>query len=95
MRSYDQRQPRFGPPARATTSFAVGQRVRIVGAPDSYGYNGCTGTVVAIDGSHIHVQVDDPPGDMRCTTFYREELVCEVAAAPAEDGAAESAPSEV
>lgn len=57
------------------TRFMVGQRVCIVGAPESYGYNGRTGTIVAIDGFQVSVDVDDPPDDMNCTTFYYEELL--------------------
>jgi hypothetical protein len=74
MHHYDQRWPRWRAPSPVEARFAVGERVCIVGAPESYGYNGCVGTIVAIDGVQIHVQVDDPPGDMTCTTFYREEL---------------------
>lgn len=58
--------------------FEVGERVRIVNAPASYGYNGRTGIVVGIDGTNISVMVDEHPDDMRCTTFYAEELEREV-----------------
>ncbi|HWQ14847.1 MAG TPA: hypothetical protein VNL77_18755 [Roseiflexaceae bacterium] len=84
MGHYDQRRPRSRPPSRDLTQFTVGERVAIVGAPASYGYNGRVGTIIAIDGIQIRVQVDDPPGDMTCSTFYQEELV-RVREAPAED----------
>jgi hypothetical protein len=59
--------------------FVVGERVRIVHAPASYGYNGRAGIVVGIDAAQISVMVDQHPADMRCTTFYAEELEREVA----------------
>ncbi|MFO7168387.1 MAG: hypothetical protein DIU80_010215 [Chloroflexota bacterium] len=74
MRHYDQRRKRYGPAAQAQTVFRVGDQVSIVRAPLSYVYNGRAGVVVAVDGQHIHVQVEDPPGDMACTVFYAEEL---------------------
>jgi hypothetical protein len=59
---------------RAAATFVVGERVRIVNAPASYGYNGRAGIVVAIAGPQISVMADEHPIDIRCTTFYAEEL---------------------
>ena len=61
-------------------AFEVGERVRIVNAPASYGDNGRAGVVEAIDGSQISVRVDEHPADFRCDTFYAEELEREIAA---------------
>lgn len=55
-------------------AFVVGERVRIVRAPASYGYNGRIGIVVAVSGTEISVEVDEHPADTHCTTFYTEEL---------------------
>jgi hypothetical protein len=74
MRHADQRRPHVGTAPNLPPLFAPGDRVLVVGAPASYGYNGRTGTVVTVDGPQIHVRVDQPPGDMSCTTFYPEEL---------------------
>lgn len=74
MRHTDQRRPHVGTAPDALPPFVVGDRVLVVGAPASYGYNGRTGTVVTVDGPQIYVEVDQPPGDMSCTTFYPEEL---------------------
>jgi hypothetical protein len=73
-------QPRAGsrPAAQAGATFVVGERVRIVNAPTSYGYNGRAGLVEAIDGSQISVLVDEHPADFRCSVFYAEELEREV-----------------
>jgi hypothetical protein len=60
-------------------AFVVGERVRIVNAPGSYGYNGRTGIVVGVDGTQINLMVDEHPDDMYCTAFYAEELEREVA----------------
>ena len=72
----DHYKRRFGiPPARrVAVVFAVGERVRIVNAPTAYGYNGRAGIIVDISGDHISVAVDEHPADIRCTTFYPEEL---------------------
>ena len=56
----------------------VGDRVRIVNAPASYGYNGRTGVIEVIDGAQISVRVDEHPADFHCSTFYAEELEREV-----------------
>ena len=58
----------------SSDAFVVGERVRIVRAPASYGYNGRIGIVVAVSGTEISVEVDEHPADTRCTTFYAEEL---------------------
>jgi hypothetical protein len=73
-------QPRAGgrPAAQGNVAFVVGERVRIVKAPASYGYNGRAGLVEAIDGSQISVLVDEHPADFRCSVFYAEELEREV-----------------
>jgi len=55
-------------------AFVVGERVRIVRAPASYGYNDRVGIVVAVSGTEISVEVDEHPAETRCTTFYAEEL---------------------
>ncbi len=60
-------------------AFEVGERVRLVNAPASYGYNGRVGVIEAIDGSQISVRVDEHPADFRCSIFYVEELEREVA----------------
>jgi hypothetical protein len=59
-------------------ALAVGERVRIVNAPASYGYNGRVGVIEAIDGSQICVRVDEHPADFRCSIFYVEELEREI-----------------
>jgi hypothetical protein len=74
-----QRRPRIWQETRKAAAFAIGERVRIVHAPASYGYNGRAGIVVGIEGVQISVMVDDHPIDMRCTTYYAEELEREVA----------------
>lgn len=74
MSEYYQRRFGFSQASQATTRFVVGQRVRIMHAPESYGYNGRAGVIVAISGKQISVLVDEQPADMRCTTFYAEEL---------------------
>jgi ribosomal protein L21E len=79
MSNSHQRRPGIRPATRVAAAFAVGERVRIVNAPVSYGYNGRAGIVVAIAGGQISVLVDEPPSDMRCTTFYTEELEREAA----------------
>ena len=79
MNNYHQRRPRIWQETRMAAAFVVGERVRIVHAPASYGYNGRAGIVVGIDGAQISVIVDEHPADMRCTAFYAEELEREVA----------------
>jgi hypothetical protein len=79
MRNYHQRRAGSLQPTRLV-AFEVGERVRIVNAPASYGYNGRAGVVEAIDGSQISVRVDEHPADFRCGIFYAEELEREVAA---------------
>ncbi|MBK9945430.1 MAG: hypothetical protein IPP13_27900 [Kouleothrix sp.] len=74
MSDHHQRRAGGQQPARRAAAFAVGERVRITGAPGSYGYNGRAGVVAAIDGAQISVQVDQHPADFHCTTFYAEEL---------------------
>ena len=74
MSNYYQRRPALRPARPAAPTFAIGERVRIVQAPESYGYNGRTGSIVGLDGAQIIVLVDEHPVDMRCTTFYAEEL---------------------
>ena len=75
--NHQQRASSMQPIRRAT--FEVGERVRIVNAPASYGYNGRAGVVAAIDGSQISVRVDKHPDDFHCDIFYAEELEREVA----------------
>ena len=72
-----QRHPGLRPANQAAHTFAIGERVRVVHAPESYGYNGRAGTVMGIDGTQITVDVDEHPADMCCTTFYPEELASE------------------
>lgn len=79
MSNYHQRRPGIRPATRVAAAFVVGERVRIVNAPASYGYNGRAGTVVAIFGAQISVMADEHPADTRCTTFYAEELEREAA----------------
>jgi hypothetical protein len=79
MNKYHQRQSGIWPATRRAAAFAVGERVRIVHAPTSYGHNGRTGIVVTIADTQISVVVDEPPADYRCTTFYTEELEREAA----------------
>ncbi len=74
MNNYHQRRARIHPPKRLVAALVVGERVRIVNAPTSYGYNGRAGVVEAIDGSQISVRVDEHPADLHCTVFYIEEL---------------------
>ena len=74
MSKYHQRRYGIRPATRRAVAFAVGDRVRIVHAPTSYGYNGRAGIVVAIADTQISVMVDEHPADYRCTTFYAEEL---------------------
>jgi hypothetical protein len=73
-----QRRPGIWPATPVAHAFVVGERVRIVHAPTSYGYNGRAGTIMGIDGAQINVIVDEHPADMCCTTFYPEELEYEV-----------------
>jgi ribosomal protein L21E len=77
--NYYQWRARIRPALRAAATFVVGERVRIVNAPLSYGYNGRVGIVVGVDGAQINVLVDEHPTDMRCTMFYAEELEPEAA----------------
>jgi len=79
VNNYHQRRPGIRQETPMAAAFMVGERVRIVNAPASYGYNGRAGTVVAIGGAQISVMVDEHPADMRCTAFYAEELEREVA----------------
>jgi hypothetical protein len=79
MSNNQQRRPDIRPATPVATAFVVGERVRIVHAPASYGYNGRAGIVVEIDGPQISVMVDEHPTDMHCTTFYTEELEREAA----------------
>jgi hypothetical protein len=79
MSNIRQRRPGLSGASRVAAAFMVGERVRIVRAPASYGYNGRTGSVTAVDGVQISVMVDEHPTDLRCTTFYPEELEREVA----------------
>jgi ribosomal protein L21E len=74
MIDYHHRQSGIWPTTGVARAFAVGERVRIVHAPTSYGYNGRVGIIVGIDDAQISVAVDEPPADLRCTTFYAEEL---------------------
>lgn len=74
MSNYHQRRAGSQPPTRLAAPFTVGERVRIVKAPASYGYNGRAGVVEAIDGAQISVRVDEAPADFQCSTFYVEEL---------------------
>jgi ribosomal protein L21E len=78
MNNHHQRRSGIPPAPRVATIFMVGERVRIVNAPTAYGYNGRAGIVVDISGDHISVAVDEHPVDIRCTTFYPEELEREV-----------------
>lgn len=68
------------PPARQSAAFEVGERVRIIAAPASYGYNGRAGVVESIDGAQVSVRIDEHPANVRCSTFYTEELEHESAA---------------
>jgi ribosomal protein L21E len=79
MSNPHQRRSGIWPANQVAITFAVGERVRIVHAPTSYGYNGRAGIVTGIDGAQINVIVDEHPVDMSCTTFYAEELEREVA----------------
>ena len=79
MNNSYQRRAGIQPPKRMVAALAVGERVRIVNAPASYGYNGRAGVVEAIDGSQISVRVDEHPADFRCSIFYVEELERELA----------------
>ena len=79
MNNYHQRRAGIQPPKRMVAALVVGERVRIVNAPESYGYNGRAGVVEAIDGSQISVRVDEHPADFRCSIFYVEELERELA----------------
>ena len=74
MNNSHQRRSGIPPAPRVVATFVVGERVRIVNAPSAYGYNGRAGIVVDISGDHIIVAVDEQPADIRCTTFYPEEL---------------------
>ena len=74
MNNTPQRRSAFRRANLVAPTFAVGERVRIVNAPSSYGYNGRVGLVIGIEGTQINVIVDEHPSDMRCTTFYAEEL---------------------
>ena len=78
MNNSYQRRPRIWQETRKAAAFVIGERVRIVHAPASYGYNGRAGIVVGIDGTNISVMVDEHPDDLRCTAFYAEELGHEV-----------------
>jgi ribosomal protein L21E len=78
MSNYHQRRAGILPLKQMVAALVVGERVRIVNAPASYGYNGRTGVVEAIDGSQISVRVDEHPADFRCSIFYIEELEREV-----------------
>ena len=69
-----QRHAGIQPSKHLAAALVVGERVRIVNAPASYGYNGRVGVIEAIDGSQISVRVDEPPADFRCSIFYIEEL---------------------
>jgi ribosomal protein L21E len=79
VNNYHQRRPGIRQETRMAVAFVVGERVRIVNAPSSYGYNGRAGIVVGVEGAQISVMVDEHPADMRCTAFYGEELEHEVA----------------
>ena len=74
MNNYRQRRAGIWPAQRMDAALAIGERVRIVNAPASYGYNGRAGVVEAIDGSQISVRVDEHPADFHCSVFYVEEL---------------------
>lgn len=74
MSNYHPQRAGSQQPTRRVVTFEVGERVRIVNAPSSYGYNGRSGVVEAIDGSQISVQADEHPADFRCSIFYAEEL---------------------
>ena len=63
MRNYHQRRAGILPPKRIAAALAVGERVQIVNAPASYGYNGRAGVVEAVDGSQISVRVDKHPAE--------------------------------
>lgn len=78
MSNYHQRRAGGRQLPRLVAAFEVGERVRIVNAPASYGYNGRAGVVESIDGSQISVLVDEHPADFHCSTFYVEELEREV-----------------
>ena len=72
MNNYHQPRAGIHPQKRMVASFVVGERVRIVNAPTSYGYK--AGVVEAIDGSQISVRLDEHPADLRCNVFSIEEL---------------------
>ena len=74
MNNYHRQRVGGQPPSRLATIFEIGERVRIVNAPASYGYNGRAGVVEAVDGSQISVRVDEHPADFHCSVFYAEEL---------------------
>ena len=74
MNNLHQRRAGIRPPQRMVAALVVGERVRIVNAPTSYGYNGRAGVVESIDGSQISVRVGEHPADFRCNIFYIEEL---------------------
>ena len=78
MSNYHRQRVGSPQPGRRGAVFEVGERVRIVNAPASYGYNGRAGVVEAIDGAQISVQVDEHPADFHCSVFYAEELEREV-----------------
>jgi hypothetical protein len=78
MNNYYRRRAGTQPAKRAEPILAVGDRVLIVNAPTSYGYNGRSGVVEAIDGSQVSVRVDEHPDNIHCSTFYVEELEREV-----------------
>ena len=79
MSNYHQRRHGIPPATRVRAAFVVGERVRIVNAPASYGYNGRAGIVVGTSGAKVSLLVDRHPANIRCTTFYAEELEREVA----------------
>ena len=78
MSNFHQRRSGIPGATRVAAAFVVGERVRIVNAPDSYGYNGRGGIVVAVAGPQISVMADEHPTGIRCTTFYAEELEREI-----------------
>ena len=79
MSNYHQRRAGIQPSKQMAAALLVGERVRIVSAPASYGYNGRVGIITAVDGEQISVTVDERPADIQCSTFYAEELEREVA----------------
>jgi ribosomal protein L21E len=78
MNNNHRRRPGIQPTSHACTTFVPGERVRIVKAPASYGYNGRTGIVIGVAGVQVSVMADTHPADIQCTTFYAEELEREV-----------------